>query len=259
MVSDWDGRHGWRSRLRCRRPGVLDDADARRACICDGRNWRRLLVSTRGAVDKHEEDQANLTYSRLHHSGQYDRNDRRPVALPRRWVVWNACEALPSQYRGSGAPEGSGYGLSPAAWGATSLMDTTLRPINEHLSSRAEQPLRQVHPDPDLPGRPVAVYRHGGGALGEDGFHADHRLAAAPLRQDPRPMAAAWRHIKARPSRLSPRSLRALYEIPDRLRQFIRIRLHRCQPVHPGEERSAKPPITASGVPLEETPGGFPC
>ena len=59
----------------------------------------------------------------------------------------------------------------------------------------------------DLPGRPVAVDRHGGGPLSEGGFHAvPPPAAAAALREDPGSVGSgAKRHIGRKPSRFSPK------------------------------------------------------
>ena len=61
-------------------------------------------------------------------------------------------------------------------------------------------------------------------------------VAAAALRQDPRFVGRGARGAQGRSHQgLFRRGLRALHEVPDRLRQLLPHRLHRRQPVHPAE------------------------
>ena len=75
-------------------------------------------------------------------------------------------------------------------------------------------------------------------------------VAAAALRQDPRPVGRGPRGAQGRSHQgLFRRGLRAIHEVPDRLRQLLPDRLYRRQPIHPGNIMGARVRLLSGAAP----------
>ncbi len=89
----------------------------------------------------------------------------------------------------------------------------------------------------DLPRRPAAVDRDGRRPLLEGRLHADPpAVAAAALCEDSGLLGRRARGAQGRSHRDPVAgNVRPLHALSDRLREWIPGRIHRCQPIHPGE------------------------